>query len=104
MGWGSALAAGLLLLACQCEAFAPANMPARILLTGVSAVQMKGVPPRPLNPSAPKGSAAARLRLLLDKPGILTMPCCFDALSARLIERAGFEISFMSGSPRRLPS
>ena len=25
------------------------------------------------------------------------MPCCFDALSARLIERAGFEISFMSG-------
>ncbi len=25
------------------------------------------------------------------------MPCCFDALSARLIERAGFELSFMSG-------
>ena len=63
--WGSALAAGLVLLACPCEAFAPANMPARVLLTGVSAVQMKGVPPRPLNPSAPKGSAAARLRLLL---------------------------------------
>ena len=25
------------------------------------------------------------------------MPCCFDALSARLIERAGFRLTFMSG-------
>ena len=25
------------------------------------------------------------------------MPCCFDALSARMIERAGFRLSFMSG-------
>jgi 2-methylisocitrate lyase-like PEP mutase family enzyme len=25
------------------------------------------------------------------------MPCCFDALSARLIERAGFDLTFMSG-------
>jgi len=25
------------------------------------------------------------------------MPCCFDALSARLVERAGFPLSFMSG-------
>jgi 2-methylisocitrate lyase-like PEP mutase family enzyme len=25
------------------------------------------------------------------------MPCCFDALSAKLIERAGFELTFMSG-------
>ena len=25
------------------------------------------------------------------------MPCCFDALSARMIERAGFSLSFMSG-------
>jgi len=25
------------------------------------------------------------------------MPCCFDAHSARLIERAGFELTFMSG-------
>ena len=33
---------------------------------------------------------AAKLRALLDAPGLLLMPCCFDALSARLIERAGF--------------
>jgi 2-methylisocitrate lyase-like PEP mutase family enzyme len=25
------------------------------------------------------------------------MPCCFDALSAKLVERAGFELTFMSG-------
>jgi len=42
-------------------------------------------------------SPAARLRELLTRPGILSMPCCFDALSARLIERAGFPITFMSG-------
>ena len=41
--------------------------------------------------------AAARLRALLDRPGILLMPGCHDAISARLIEEAGFEIGFMSG-------
>jgi 2-methylisocitrate lyase-like PEP mutase family enzyme len=40
---------------------------------------------------------ADRLRSLLEKPGIRVMPCCFDALSARLVERAGFELTFMSG-------
>jgi 2-methylisocitrate lyase-like PEP mutase family enzyme len=40
---------------------------------------------------------AAALRALLESPGILVMPCCFDALSARLIERAGFPLTFMSG-------
>ena len=42
-------------------------------------------------------SAAGKLRALLDGPGILSFPCCYDALSARLIEQAGFSISFMSG-------
>ncbi len=42
-------------------------------------------------------SAAARLRALLDAPGLRVMPCCFDALSARLIEDTGFELTFMSG-------
>jgi len=40
---------------------------------------------------------AQRLRALLERPGLLPMPCCFDALSARLVERAGFELTFMSG-------
>ncbi len=42
-------------------------------------------------------AAAERLRALLDAPGLVVMPSCFDALSARLIERAGFSAAFMSG-------
>ena len=42
-------------------------------------------------------SPAQRLRELLQSPGILIMPGCQDAMSARLIERAGFEAAFMSG-------
>ncbi len=37
------------------------------------------------------------LRKILDKKGIVIMPGCFDALSAKLIERAGIELGFMSG-------
>ncbi len=40
---------------------------------------------------------ADRLRAGLATPGCRVMPCCFDALSARLVERAGFPFSFMSG-------
>jgi len=40
---------------------------------------------------------ADRLRVLLERPGILVMPGCHDAMSARLIEESGFEIGFMSG-------
>jgi 2-methylisocitrate lyase-like PEP mutase family enzyme len=42
-------------------------------------------------------SSTVRLRQLLQGEGCLTMPCCFDALSARLIEHAGFPLTFMSG-------
>lgn len=38
-----------------------------------------------------------QLRALLAEPGIIVMPSCFDALSARLIERTGFSATFMSG-------
>jgi 2-methylisocitrate lyase-like PEP mutase family enzyme len=40
---------------------------------------------------------ADRLRALLRRPGILVMPGCHDAMSARLIGEAGFELGFMSG-------
>lgn len=42
-------------------------------------------------------SPADTLRVLLEAPGFLVMPCCFDALSARLVQRAGFPLTFMSG-------
>ena len=38
-----------------------------------------------------------RLRGLLAEDRLLRMPCCYDAFSARMIERAGFELTFMSG-------
>jgi 2-methylisocitrate lyase-like PEP mutase family enzyme len=41
--------------------------------------------------------SAKRLRTLLAEPVLRVMPCCWDALSARLIERAGFPLTFMSG-------
>jgi 2-methylisocitrate lyase-like PEP mutase family enzyme len=45
----------------------------------------------------PDASPASRLRELLAQPGLLVIPSCFDALSAKLIERAGFRLAFMSG-------
>ena len=45
----------------------------------------------------PNATQTHQLRQLLNQPGIITMPCCFDAFSARLIEQAGFPLTFMSG-------
>jgi 2-methylisocitrate lyase-like PEP mutase family enzyme len=42
-------------------------------------------------------TAVDRLRRLIERPHILVMPGCHDAMSARLIEEAGFELGFMSG-------
>ena len=42
-------------------------------------------------------SSTQKLRDLLAQPGLVQMPCCFDALSAKLIEQAGFPLTFMSG-------
>jgi 2-methylisocitrate lyase-like PEP mutase family enzyme len=42
-------------------------------------------------------SPAQTLKKMLAAGEMLIMPCCHDALSARLIERAGFPVTFMSG-------
>ena len=42
-------------------------------------------------------NATSFLRTLIASGEFLTMPCCFDALSAKLIEQAGFNLTFMSG-------
>lgn len=42
-------------------------------------------------------SGAQKFRDLLAQPGAHVAPACFDALSARMVERAGFKASFMSG-------
>lgn len=40
----------------------------------------------------------ARLRELLARPGIIIAPGAYDGLSARLVEHAGFDVVYMSGS------
>lgn len=40
---------------------------------------------------------AAALRARLARPGLILAPGCYDAFSARLIERAGFEAAYMTG-------
>ena len=40
---------------------------------------------------------AMTLRTRLKSPGMVQAPGCYDAFSARLIERAGFEVAYMTG-------
>lgn len=50
-----------------------------------------------LQPASP-ALLRRRFRELLQRPGILIAPGAYDALSARLIERAGFEVVYLTGS------
>lgn len=52
---------------------------------------------RLLPASALRVSAPAKLRGLLATGKIAVMPCCYDGLTARLVERAGFGVTFMTG-------
>ncbi|KAJ8755354.1 hypothetical protein K2173_019152 [Erythroxylum novogranatense] len=47
--------------------------------------------------SAERTSPTKQLRILLDAPGVHQGPACFDALSAKLVEKAGFDYCFTSG-------
>ena len=47
---------------------------------------------------APGETPAAALRRVLETPGAHQAPACYDALSARLVERAGFRACFTSGT------
>jgi 2-methylisocitrate lyase-like PEP mutase family enzyme len=38
-----------------------------------------------------------QLREILKKPGLIIAPGCYNAMSAKLIEDAGFEVAYMSG-------
>ncbi|MFO7970356.1 MAG: isocitrate lyase/PEP mutase family protein [Desulfobacterales bacterium] len=44
-----------------------------------------------------QSTGAVRLRNLLDAPEIIIMPCCFDGISAKLIQQCGYSLTFMSG-------
>lgn len=49
------------------------------------------------NVGFPEDSPAKVLRRILETPGVHQGPACFDALSAKLVEKAGFQFCFMSG-------
>ena len=42
-------------------------------------------------------SPTIQLRKLLAQPGLVVAPGCYDAVSAKLIERAGFAAAYMTG-------
>ncbi|XVF37812.1 hypothetical protein REPUB_Repub20aG0043000 [Reevesia pubescens] len=47
--------------------------------------------------SGERNSPAKQLRQILELPGVHQGPACFDGLSAKLVERAGFPYCFTSG-------
>ena len=47
--------------------------------------------------SGQTASPVQELRTLLDSGELLVTPACWDALSAKLIQQAGFKLTFMSG-------
>ena len=56
---------------------------------------MKSV--REVYPLTVQSTGVARLRQLLDTPEFIIMPCCFDGISAKLIQQCGYSLTFMSG-------
>lgn len=68
-------------------------MSALFLKRGSSSQEPPDIPRQALG----MGASTESLCSLLQGPDLLLMPCCFDALSARLIEQAGFPLTFMSG-------
>ncbi len=42
-------------------------------------------------------TSATKLRQLLSQDRCNIMPCCYDGLSAKMVEQAGFDLTFMSG-------
>ncbi|OAY37615.1 2,3-dimethylmalate lyase isoform X2 [Manihot esculenta] len=74
--------------------FFPYNLTFQTLKTTCPAAR---VPQSVVTCSAERTSPAKSLRLILDSPGIHQGPACFDALSAKLVERAGFNYCFTSG-------
>ena len=44
-----------------------------------------------------QSTGVAGLRKLLDAPEFIIMPCCYDGISAKLIQQCGYSLTFMSG-------
>lgn len=46
---------------------------------------------------SPSDKVKALRRMLFENDGLTIMPCCYDGLTARLVEQAGFDLTFMTG-------
>jgi Phosphoenolpyruvate phosphomutase len=46
---------------------------------------------------SPTDKVKALRRMLFENDGLTIMPCCYDGLTARLVEQAGFDLTFMTG-------
>ena len=44
-----------------------------------------------------QSNATVRLRQLLEHPEFIVMPCCYDGISAKLIQQCDYSLTFMSG-------
>lgn len=44
-----------------------------------------------------QSNAVFKTKQLLEDPEILIMPCCYDGISAKLIQQCGYPLTFMSG-------
>ena len=42
-------------------------------------------------------NSALNFRKLLKRKNFISAPCCFDALSAKMIENDGFDLTVLSG-------
>ena len=42
----------------------------------------------------------AKLRELLARPGVLAIPGCHDGISARMIQKVGYEVCYLGGNGR----
>ncbi|MGD9107231.1 MAG: isocitrate lyase/PEP mutase family protein [Desulfobacterales bacterium] len=58
-------------------------------------LEMKSV--KEVYPLTGQSAGVARLRKLLEAPEFIIMPCCYDGISAKLIQQCGYSLTFMSG-------
>ncbi|KAK9138920.1 hypothetical protein Sjap_009514 [Stephania japonica] len=75
----------------------------RLLFPSNSPIKLRPISCSIKNPNFPTESPAKALRRLLESPGIHQGPACFDALSAKLVERARFDFCFSSAARLGLP-
>ena len=69
-----------------------------VLCNGPCSVKSKPVMSAVQNPWVSASDKVSDLRRILFESDELTiMPCCYDGLTARLVEQSGFKLTFMTG-------